>query len=294
MKTPTGNYNVFTTGMTSLIRQDKAKKMINLTNKTALVTGLLDNQGLAWNIAKVLQGAGAQIVASCHPKVERILTRYLTKDQFKESRLIPGSTAEWKPAAIIPCDVADDTSIQSSRNAFEKLGLDLNILIHSVAFSREVAVPHIDTSREAYLEAMSISSYSLVALTKTFLDLMPMDGAITALSYLASQKCVPGYGGGMASAKAALECDARMLSYYAGEKGVRVNIVSPGPFASRAAKSIGDVQMMIEHVANKSPLKRAITGEDVANTVAFLSSKLARNISGEVLHVDAGYHCMGV
>ena len=205
-----------------------------------------------------------------------------------------GTDIQWQPETIIPCDVSDDASVLNAKDSFEKLGVHLDILIHSVAFSREVAVPHIDTSREAYLEAMSISSFSLVALTKSFLDTMAVDGSITALSYLASTRCVPGYGGGMASAKAALECDARMLSFYAGEKGIRVNIVSPGPFASRAAKSIGDVDMMIKHVADKSPLRRAISGEDVANIVAFLSSKLARNITGEVIHVDGGYHCMGI
>jgi enoyl-[acyl-carrier protein] reductase I len=119
-------------------------------------------------------------------------------------------------------------------------------------------------------------------------------GSIIALSYLASERAVPFYGGAMASAKAALECDARMLSWSLGELGHRINIISAGPYASRAAKSIGDVEQMIEKTKEKSPLRRAITPEDVANTALFLASDLSTAITGEVIHVDAGFHAMAL
>ena len=120
------------------------------------------------------------------------------------------------------------------------------------------------------------------------------NASVMALSYIASQRAVPFYGGGMASAKAALECDVRMLSWSLGELGHRINTISPGPYASRAAKSIGDIDKMISSVKEKSPLKRAISAEDVAKTALFLASDLSSNITGEVIHVDAGFHAMAI
>ena len=118
------------------------------------------------------------------------------------------------------------------------------------------------------------------------------DAAVVGLSYLASQRVTPGYGGGMATAKAALECDARALAHFAGEHGVRVNIVSPGAYASRAAKSIGAIDQMIEASAARSPLRRPIDADEVADACLFMVSPLARGITGDILHVDAGVHAM--
>ena len=168
------------------------------------------------------------------------------------------------------------------------------IVVHSVAFSPEIAKTHLETSRGAYLTAMSISSYSLVAMARGFAPLMKgRGGAFVGLSYLAGERAVPYYGGGMASAKAALECDARMLSWFLGEVGHRVNIISAGPYASRAAKAVGDIQTMAVETGKRSPLRRPIEAEDVGNAAVFLCSDLARNITGECVHVDAGFHAMG-
>ena len=140
---------------------------------------------------------------------------------------------------------------------------------------------------------MSISSYSLVALSRAALPLMKgKNASVIGLSYLAGQRVVPYYGGGMATAKAALESDARNLSWFLGEEGHRVNIVSPGPFGSRAARSIGDIDAAVEHAAAHSPLRRAIDRDDVANTVLFLASPLSSAITGSCIFVDAGYHIM--
>jgi len=270
--------------------------MIELHQKTALVTGVADNVGFGWHIAKTLQAAGCEVVLSCHPRVQSILERYLEKDKYKESRILPFGQGDFSPKKVIPCDVSIDVEGENSiQSLAQKIDTGVDILIHSVAFSPEVTKSHIDVSRSAYLTAMSISSYSLVALSKAILPFMQnREGAIVGLTYLASERAVPFYGGGMASAKAALECDARMLSWFLGEHGHRINLVSAGPYASRAAKSIGDIGAMIENIAARSPLQRPITPQEVANTVLFLCSHLASGITGEVVHVDAGYHAMGV
>ncbi|MEL7370212.1 MAG: SDR family oxidoreductase, partial [Myxococcota bacterium] len=188
-----------------------------------------------------------------------------------------------------------DASIEGAFNEYKKLSNDapLDILVHSVAFSPEIQNGHLDVSRQAYLTAQSVSAYSLVALTRAALPLMQgRDASIVGLTYLASQRVTPGYGGGMASAKAALEQDARALSWFAGEHGVRVNLVSPGPYASRAARSIGDMQQMVEEVRTRSPLRQAIDAQDVADATTFLCSPFAQRITGTCLYVDAGFNVM--
>jgi len=177
----------------------------------------------------------------------------------------------------------------------KELAGGIDILIHCVAFSPEISKPHPDTSRAAYLQALSISSYSLVGMIRAAMPLMEgRSGSVVGLSYIAAERVIPYYGGGMATAKAALELDSRQMAWFAGEKGHRVNIISAGPYASRAARSIGDIGTLINHVAEKSPLRRPITAQDVGDTALFLCSPLASAITGEVIHVDAGYHIMGV
>lgn len=246
------------------------------------------------------------------PIVERLLKRSLDA----ESRALPyGVEGEFQPDGVFGCDVEYDTladmseetrnqkgykdqdvSIAGAYAKFRELsgGSGLDIVIHSVAFSPEIQKQHLDVSRRAYLTAQSISAYSLVALTRAALPLMEgRQGSIVGLTYLASERVVPGYGGGMASAKAALECDARALAYFAGRQGGhRVNLISAGPFASRAAKSIGDITKMIDAAAAVSPIARGITGQEVADATVFLCSPLASGITGDVLYVDNGFHAM--
>ena len=290
---------------------------IDLKNKVAFVTGVADDVGFGWHIATALQAAGADVILGVHPRVLGIVERIMTRPQNAASRVLPfgphpEGQDQFKPKALLPCDAQCDTeaditpamretkgyegdvSIGGCVNKVTALSGHVDIVIHSVAFSPEIKRTHIETSRGAYLTAMSVSSYSLVAMARAFAPLMKgRSGALVALSYLAGERVVPYYGGGMASAKAALECDARMLSWFVGEEGHRVNVISAGPYASRAAKSVGDIEAMRVEVAGKSPLRRSIEAEDVGNAAVFLCSDLARNITGECIHVDAGYHAMG-
>src|SRR5262249_32768716 len=153
----------------------------------------------------------------------------------------------------------------------------------------------IDVSRSGYLAAMSASAYSLISMVSRFGAIMRPGGSFVSLTYLASERVIPGYGGGMSSAKAALESDTRTLAFEAGRRhGVRVNTISAGPLASRAASAIGIIEKMVEYVSENAPLTERLTAEEVGRVAAFLSSPLASGISGNTVYVDKGYHAMGM
>ena len=179
------------------------------------------------------------------------------------------------------------------REDFGEQGLD--IVVHSLANGPEVRKPLLETSRHGYLSAIGVSAYSMVAMVQRLAPLMRPGGSVSSLTYMASERVIPGYGGGMSSAKAALESDTRVLAYEAGRKyGVRVNTISAGPFASRAASAIGIIDKMVDYCVENSPLPEAVRAEDVGHTAAFLASPLASGITGTTLYVDKGYHAMGM
>jgi enoyl-[acyl-carrier protein] reductase I len=300
---------------------------IDLRGKVALVTGVGDDRSFAWFISKALQTAGARLVWAVHPRMLKIVEGFLTSDKEDDvaSRKLPFDAGSLTVEKVLPCDVSYDTlgdvpeevrndrrykrveeqfgdyTIQGLMNSLQASHGALDILIHSVAFSPEITKKAIDTSRSAYLTALSISAYSLTALLRAGLPLMEnrTDGAaVVGLTYIGGSRVVPHYGGGMSSAKAALQIDAQQLASNVGPKGIRVNLISAGPYASRAAIAIksgeNDIHKMIEYAASRSPLPRGVTAEEVANTTAFLCSPLASGISGEVLYVDCGYNVMGV
>jgi enoyl-[acyl-carrier protein] reductase I len=167
--------------------------------------------------------------------------------------------------------------------------------VHSIANGSEVKNALIDTSRKGYLSALSASAYSFVALVQRMGPLLRPKGAFLSLTYLAGERVIPGYGGGMSSAKAALESDTRTLAFEAGRRfGARVNTISAGPWASRAASAIGFIEKMIEYAKANSPLPEPIDADEVGTTAAFLCSPLASGITGSTVYVDKGYHAMGV
>jgi enoyl-[acyl-carrier protein] reductase I len=171
----------------------------------------------------------------------------------------------------------------------------LDIVVHSLANGPEVKKPLLETSRSGYLSAVSASAYSLVSMVSRLGPLMRQGGAVASLTYMASERVIAGYGGGMSSAKAALESDTRTLAYEAGRKwGIRVNTVSAGPFASRAASAIGIIGRMVEYVSKNAPLTEELTAEEVGTTAAFLCSPLASGITGTTVYVDKGFHTMGM
>lgn len=296
---------------------------IDLKGKTALVTGVGDNESFAWFIAKALQAAGARLVFAVHPRMIRIVEGFLSGDAPDdiESRKLPYGGGSLTVEKLLPCDVSYDSladvpeavrndrrykrveeqhgdySIEGLMKTVKESHGGIDMLIHSVAFAPEIKSKLVDTTRAGYWSAISISAYSLVGLVRAALPLMenrPDGASVVGLTYLGGARVVPHYGGGMSTAKAALEIDAKQLAHNVGSKGVRVNLISAGPYASRAAKGIGDIKQMIDYAAQRSPLPRGITAEEVANTVAFLCSPLASGITAHVLYVDCGYNVMGL
>lgn len=287
---------------------------LSLKGKTAFVAGIGDDHGFGWSIAKALHQAGAKVIAGTWTPMYKIFTQALASGKFDESRRHEdGSMLEF--AAVYPMDAVFDTpdqvpedilqnkrykdmtgyTLQEMAERFHREFSTLDILVHSLANAPEVQKPLLETSRNGYLQAMSSSSYSFVALLKWFLPYMGKDACALNLTYVASQQVIPGYGGGMSSAKAALESDTRVLAFEAGrQKGVRVNSISAGAHASRAAKAIGFIEKMIAYSEHNAPLQRAIVPEEVAQTALFLVSPMASGITGEVIHVDCGLHTMGL
>lgn len=293
---------------------------IDFSGKVALVTGVGDSDSFAWYIAKTLQAAGAKIVLAVHPRVMGIVESFLTRDADRESRELPYTAGEFKVEKVLPCDASYDTmddvpaEVKGDRR-YAKLNSDYSIggmvdvvgkefggidmLIHSMAFSREITKPAKDTSRKAYMEALGISAYSLTSLLRAAEPYMagrPGGASAVGLTYLGGSRVVPYYGGGMSTAKAALQIDAAQLASNLGGKNIRVNLISAGPYASRAARSIrpGEMEKSIEYAAQRSPLPRAITPQEVADATAYLCSPLASGITGHTLYVDCGYNVMGV
>ncbi|MBL8823097.1 MAG: SDR family oxidoreductase [Planctomycetia bacterium] len=287
---------------------------LDLSGQVALVTGVSDNESFAWTIAKTLQAAGARLIFAVHPRVTGIVEMFLSNDKDAEARVLPFGKGNLKVDKVVPCDVSYDTMADvdektrtdrryakhgdfSLQGMHDKIKADfprVDILIHSVAFSSEVKKTQRDTSRAAYLQALSISAYSLTGLMRAISPLMTQGGSVVSLSYIGGERVVPHYGGGMSTSKAALQIDTKQLAFNYGKDNIRVNTISAGPYASRAAKGIGDIEQMIQHAAEKSPLPRGITADEVAQATLFLCSPLASGITGQVLYVDCGYHVMGV
>jgi len=289
---------------------------IDLTNRRALVAGVADDAGYGFAIAKALAEAGATVCVATWPPALSIFTNLLERGKMDESRaLAHGGLLEFEK--IYPLDAAYDTledapeDIRDSKRYkdtgdFSISGLanqlradfgekSLDIVIHSLANGPEVKKPLLETSRAGYLAAVGVSAYSLTSMVSRLAPLMRPEGSFLSLTYLASERVIPGYGGGMSSAKAALESDTRTLAFEAGRKyGLRVNTISAGPLASRAASAIGIIDKMVEYCAENSPLHQPITAAEVAASAAFLSSPLASGITGATIYVDKGYHAMGM
>ena len=289
---------------------------IDLTGKRALVAGVADDAGFGFAIAKSLAEAGASVSVGTWPPALNIFMNLLERGKMDESRrLSGGQLLEFEK--IYPLDAAYDIltdapeDIRTSKRYKEtgdftidglarRIETDfgknsLDIVIHSLANGPEVKKPLLETSRNGYLTAVGVSAYSLVSMVSRLAPLMRPGGSFLSLTYMASERVIPGYGGGMSSAKAALESDTRVLAFEAGRKyGVRINTISAGPLASRAASAIGIIEKMVQYCAGNSPLTEPLQAEEVGKVAAFLSSPLATGITGTIVYVDKGYHSMGM
>jgi enoyl-[acyl-carrier protein] reductase I len=287
---------------------------IDLSGKRAFVAGVADDGGFGFAIAKALAEAGASICVGTWPPALGIFETLLRRGKLDASlqmrdgrkleleRIYP-LDAEFDSLGDAPTELREQKRYRergdfSIDGVAKKLREDfgdtcLDIVVHSLANGPEVNKPLMQTSRKGYLAAHGASAYSFVSLAQRLQPLMGEGGAFLGLTYLASEGVVADYGGGMASAKAALETDARMLALEMGRsRGHRVNLISAGPFASRAASAIGFIHKMIKYYEMNAPLPDPLRAEEVGNVAAFLCSPLASGITGTVLHVDKGYHAM--
>lgn len=287
---------------------------IDLTGKRAFVAGVADDKGYGWAIAKALAEAGASVCVGTWPPVLKIFQMSLDRGKLDvamrdggelEFEKIYPLDALYDVDEDVPADIAADKRYKnlsgySVQGVADHMRADfgdqcLDIVAHSLANGPEVGRALVDTTRSGYLAAVSASAYSMVSLVQRFGPLMRPSGSMVSLTYLAAERVIPGYGGGMSSAKSALEGDTRTLAYEAGRRwGIRVNTISAGPLASRAAKAIGTVHRLVKYYEDNAPLEAANSAADVGHTVAFLCSSLGAAISGETLHVDMGYHVMGM
>lgn len=288
---------------------------IDLRGKRALVAGVADDVGFGFAIAKTLAEAGASVSLAVWPPTLGIFETLLRRGKLDESRrMSDGKTLEFE--RIYPMDAAFDTladapedlrasrryaphgdfSIQGVADRWKAdFGEDsLDILVHSLANGPEVAKLLLDTSRKGYVAALAVSTYSLTSMIKRIGAQMRRKGSVISLTYMASERVIPGYGGGMSSAKAALECDTRFLALQAGRRfGIRVNTISAGPVATRAASVTGMIDEVIEYCEKNAPLPEKLETTEVAAVAAFLASPLSSGITGTTLYVDKGFHAMG-
>ena len=288
---------------------------IDLRGKRALVAGVADDHGFGFAIAKALAEAGATVCVGTWPPALNIFMKLIERKMDESLTLSSGKKMEFE--RIYPLDADFDVDADMPKETREnkrytehgdvsidglvkRLKADfgegpcLDIVVHSLANGPEVKKPLLETSRRGYLAAIGVSSYSYTSLVQRLGPITRKGGSFVALTYIAGERVIPGYGGGMSSAKAALESDTRTLAYEAGRKwGHRVNVISAGPLASRAASAIGFIEKMIEFYKGNSPLPEELSATEVGNTAAFLCSPLGSGITATTVYVDKGYHSMG-
>lgn len=256
---------------------------IDLSGKNALVFGVANHRSIAWAIANILHEAGAKVGLAYQN--ERV--------RGNVEKLV----ADWDDdAPLIECDVSSDESVEV---AFGKIGEsfgNLDVLVHSIAFANrdDLGGRFVDTPREGFRLALDISTFSLITVAKHALPLMEENGgSIITLTYQASERVFPGYNV-MSTAKAALENEVKLLADDLGPSNIRVNALSPGPLDTLSARAISGYTGFKRSHAERAPMRRNITVEEAAKSALFLCSDLSSGVTGEVLHVDTGYHVMGI
>src|SRR5271166_100830 len=252
-----------------------------LKGKRGLVLGLANNRSIAWGIAKAAREAGAQLA-------------FTYQGESLEKRVRP-LAAELGGEVLGHCDVTDTASLDAAFAEIERIWGALDFVVHCVAFSDkdQLTGRYVDTTAENFSNSLLISCYSFTAVAQRAEKLMPDGGAMLTLTYYGAEKWMPHYNV-MGVAKAALEASVRYLAADLGEKNIRVNAISAGPIKTLAASGIGDFRYILKWNEYNAPLRRTVTIEEVGESAAFLLSPMARGVTGEILHVDSGYHIVGM
>lgn len=256
-----------------------------LEGKKGLILNIANDRSIAWAIADNCRKHGATCGYGYLPleKMERRVRKSLEE---------LGETDPW----LMPCDVSSDESISGFFSAAKEKFGTIDFLVHSLAFANKdyLAIgKFLSTPRDVFKQACDISAYSLIALARESLPLMPDGGSIIAMTYLGSEKAVPGYNV-MGVAKAALESTSRYLALELGEKKIRVNTISAGPVRTLSAMAVGGIDEMFEHTVRKAPLKRNIEADEVGKTAVYLLSDLSSGVTGENIYVDCGFNIVGL
>ncbi|MDY0395004.1 enoyl-ACP reductase FabI [Virgibacillus halophilus] len=253
-----------------------------LEGKNIVVMGVANERSIAWGITTSLHKAGANLIfTNRQERSYKKLVKLLEKNEID-------------PSLIVSCDVASDDSIASAFTEIkEKVGI-IHGVVHSIAFANreDLKGEYADTSREGFLLAQEISAFSLVAVTKAAKELMTEGGSIVTQTYLGSEKVVQSYNV-MGVAKASLEASVRYLAEDVGKYGIRVNAISAGPIRTLSAKGVSGFNDINSVIEEKAPLRRNVDQDQVGDATMFFLSELSRGITGEVLHVDAGYNIIG-
>src|SRR5262245_14226139 len=252
-----------------------------LEGKKALIVGVANKRSIAWSIAEALSREGARLASNYQAERLEENVRSLAGE-------LPGSL-------VLPCDVTKDDEIDALFGKVKAEFGRLDILVHCVAYARkeDLEGEFLATSRDGFKMAMDISAFSPTALAQRAAPLMEGGGSILALTYLGSDKVVPGYNV-MGVAKSALESSIRYLAQDLGKKNIRVNGISSGPISTLAARGVPGFTKMLQIVRERSPVPRNTEPAEVGDTALFLASSLSRGITGEVIFVDNGYHIMGM
>jgi enoyl-[acyl-carrier protein] reductase I len=261
---------------------DSAEMTGNLmAGKRGLIMGVANNRSIAWGIAKACAAQGAELA--------------LTYQGEAIKKRVDPLANQLGARVVLPCDVTDSASMDQLFTSLQKEWGKLDFLVHAIAFSDKAELDgrYVDTSEGNFTQTMLVSCYSLTALAKRAEALMTDGGSIITLTYYGAEKVMPHYNI-MGVAKAALEASVRYLAADLGIKGIRVNAVSAGPIKTLAASGISDFRYILKWNEYNSPLRRTVTIEEVGGAALYLLSDLARGVTGEIHHVDAGYHVQGM
>ena len=252
-----------------------------MKGKKGLIMGVANDRSIAWGVAKILHAAGAELAFTYQGDVFR-------------KRVLP-LVEPLKPAALIDCDVSDQASIDAAFAQLNSIWDNLDFLVHAIGFSdkEQLKGRYVDTSPENFRMTMDISCYSFTAVTQRAEKMMKNGGSLVTLTYYGSEKVMPHYNV-MGVAKAALEASVRYMAEDLGKRAIRVNAISAGPIKTLAASGIGDFRYILKWNELNAPLRRTVTIEEVGNAALYLLSDLGTAVTGECLHVDGGYHVVGM